>query len=131
MNILETQWWSMALAPEWWADHEEDSVLVGDQDEVGCIEITTLRTDAESFEADTLQEMAQTAADTQWQAAAVGDFSGLSTRYEEEGAAIREWCVASGATALFITYSCDLENRGMDDAAVDELLDTLLCAPEA
>jgi hypothetical protein len=27
---------------------------------------------------------------------------------------------------LFITYSCDLDNRGMDDAAVDELLDTLM-----
>jgi hypothetical protein len=26
---------------------------------------------------------------------------------------------------LYITYSCDLDNAGMDDAAVDEILDTL------
>lgn len=42
MNILETEWWSLALPPEWWADTEEDSILVGDRDEVGCIEISTL-----------------------------------------------------------------------------------------
>ena len=42
MNILETEWWSLALPPEWWADTEEDSILVGDRDEVGCIEIFTL-----------------------------------------------------------------------------------------
>ena len=45
---------------------------------------------------------------------------------EKEDAAIREWYVADGPMLLFITYSCDEENRGMDDAAVDELLDTLL-----
>jgi len=27
---------------------------------------------------------------------------------------------------LFITYSCEDENRGMDDSAVDEILDTLI-----
>jgi hypothetical protein len=26
---------------------------------------------------------------------------------------------------LLITYSCDLENAGMDDSAVDEILSTL------
>ena len=46
--------------------------------------------------------------------------------YTVEDAAIREWYVADGAMLLFITYSCDLDNRGMDDAAVDELLDTLM-----
>ena len=50
----------------------------------------------------------------------------VADEFQEEGAAIREWYVADGAMLLFITYSCDEENRGMDDAAVDELLDTLL-----
>jgi hypothetical protein len=36
-----------------------------------------------------------------------------------------------GAMLLFITYSCEEENRGMDDAAVDEILDTLSRAPRA
>ena len=41
---------------------------------------------------------------------------------------MREWYVSCGALLLFITYSCDEENGGMDDAAVDEILDTLMLA---
>jgi hypothetical protein len=47
-----------------------------------------------------------------------------------EDSAIREWYVAHGALMLFITYSCDEDNAGMDDAAVDELLDTLMLTGE-
>ena len=56
----------------------------------------------------------------------LGDFRGLACQYVEEEAALREWCVACDGLALFITYSCELENQGIDDAAVDELLDTLM-----
>jgi len=38
--------------------------------------------------------------------------------------------VSNGTLLLFITYSCDEENGGMDDAAVDEILDTLMLATE-
>ena len=34
MNVLETEWWTVAIPPEWWADSEEDSILVGDRDDV-------------------------------------------------------------------------------------------------
>jgi len=50
----------------------------------------------------------------------------VRSSYVEEDTAVREWYVARGSLLLFITYSCDEENRGMDDAAVDELLDTLM-----
>ena len=48
----------------------------------------------------------------------------------EEGAAIREWYIAHEALLLFITYSCDEDNAGMDDAAVNEILDTLMKVSE-
>ncbi len=133
MNVLETEWWTLALPPEWWAEAEGDSILVGDRDEVGCIEISTLKRDTGEFSASDIEAVAKedAAAGAQFAAATLGDFTGLTSGYEEEGVAVREWCVASGSTLLFITYSCDLENSGMDDAAVDELLDTLLLAPDA
>ena len=40
----------MAIPPEWWADSEEESILVGDRDEVGCIEISTLHRDTGEFD---------------------------------------------------------------------------------
>jgi hypothetical protein len=128
MNVLETEWWSLALPPEWWADSEEDSILVGDRDDVGCIEISTLHKEEGEFDAHTVRDIAQAESEQvlQWRAVSLGDFAGVCSSYLEEGAAIREWYVARGALLLFITYSCDEENGGMDDAAVDELLDTLM-----
>lgn len=127
MNVLETEWWTLAVPPEWWADTEEDSILVGDRDDVGCIEITTLHKEEGAFEEAEVREIAASESDSalDWQRVTVGDFKGLYSEYVEEDTAIREWYVALGSMLLFITYSCDEDNGGMDDAAVDELLDTL------
>jgi hypothetical protein len=127
MNVLETEWWTMALPPEWWADSEEDSILVGDRDDVGCIEISTLHKDEGLFDAAEMLGIAtaESAEATDWRDVRLGDFVGVASNFLEEGSAIREWYVMHGAMLLFITYSCDEDNGGMDDAAVDELLDTL------
>ncbi len=130
MNVLETEWWTMALPPEWWADSEEDSILVGDRDDVGCIEISTLHKEQGSFSPDEVRAIAQeeSVQETAWNKVTLGEFAGVVGQFVEEDAAIREWYVSLGPLLLFITYSCEAENRGMDDAAVDELLDTLALA---
>ena len=133
MNVLETEWWTLAVPPEWWADSEEDSILVGDRDDVGCIEISTLHKDEGEFDQGTLADIAAAESEhsPDWRQVTLGEFSGLTRSFIEEDAAIREWYVASGAMLLFITYSCDEDNGGMDDAAVDELLDTLMLVEPA
>ena len=132
MNVLETEWWTLALPPEWWADSEDDSILVGDRDDVGCIEITTLHKERGEFDLQEVRDIAVAESDSpqDWRKVNLGDFLGVSSSFVEEGTAIREWYVMHGALLLFITYSCDEDNRGMDDAAVDELLDTLLVTSE-
>jgi hypothetical protein len=127
MNVLETEWWTVGVPPEWWADRDEDSIVIGDRDDVGSIEISTLCKDDGDF---TAQEVAAIARDNgdagwQWRPGSAGDFSGVCCEYEEEGDAVREWYLAAGPVLLFITYSCDLDNRGLDDAAVEEILATL------
>ncbi len=128
MNVLETEWWTLALPPEWWAQSEEESILIGDQDDVGCIEISTLHKEEGVFDQETVCSIAQAESEQplDWRALALGEFAGVSSSYVQEETAVREWYVANGALLLFITYSCAEENRGMDDAAVDELLDTLM-----
>ena len=128
MNVLETEWWTLAVPPEWWADSEDDSILIGDRDNVGCIEISTLHKEKGDFGAKEVEVIARAEADQplQWRQVTLGEFKGVVSQYQQEGAAIREWYVANGPLLLFITYSCDEDNSGMDDAAVDELLDTLL-----
>ena len=133
MNVLETEWWTLAVPPEWWADSEEDSILVGDRDDVGCIEISTLHKDEGEFDRQALADIVASEAEQSldWRQVTLGEFSGLTSNFIEEGAAIRQWYVASGSMLLFITYSCDEDNGGMDDAAVDELLDTLMLVEPA
>jgi hypothetical protein len=128
MNVLETELWTLAIPPEWWADAEEESILVGDRDEVGCIEISTLRREEGVFDGDEALRIAQRESEQalDWESVTLGDFSGVVSRYVEEETAVREWYVTNGALLLFITYSCDVDNAGMDDLAVDELLDTLM-----
>ena len=128
MKVLETEWWTLALPPEWWAESEGDSILIGDRDGVGCIEISTLHKEHGDFGGEEVRRIAcdESGQQLDWKGASLGEFRGVTGHCEEDGAALREWYVASGPMLLFITYSCELENRGMDDAAVDELLDTLL-----
>ena len=132
MNVLETEWWTMVVPPEWWAEAEEESILVGDQDDVGCIEISTLHKESGEFDSKTILDIAKAESEqpVDWASVQMGEFSGVRAHFVAEGSAIREWYVANGALMLFITYSCDEENAGMDDAAVDELLDTLMLAGE-
>lgn len=133
MNILETEWWSVAVPPEWWAEAEDETILIGDRDDVGCIEISTLHKEAGNFDAQEVIGIAhaESGADAGWRAVTLGDFTGVNASFVEDGAAVREWYLASAAKLLYITYSCDEENAGMDDAAVDELLDTLLLTADA
>lgn len=128
MNVLETEWWTMAVPPEWWAESDDDTILVGDRDDVGCIEFSTLHKEDGPFDNQELESIARAESEQEleWQAVTLGEFNGVMSAFEEEGAAIREWYVANGSLLLFITYSCDSENGGMDDPAVDELLDTLM-----
>ncbi len=128
MNILETDWWSMALPPEWWAELEDESVLVGDRDDVGCLEFTTVHKESGQFDAAEVQGIAESESEQpqDWKPVSLGDFKGITSAFVEEGAAIREWYIANGAQLLFISYSCDEDNRGMDDSAVNEILDTLM-----
>jgi len=128
VNVLETEWWRIGIPPEWWAEREDDSILIGDRDALGCIEITTLHRENGAFSIDEVERVARDNGepDWTWLPATNGHFEGCCTTYREAGSAVREWYLASGSALLFITYSCDEENSGLDDAAVEEILRTLV-----
>lgn len=125
MNILHTDWWSLALPPEWLGEREEDGIVIADQDGVGSIEITTLLRESGEFTAAEVRRIAGNDAGCRFDPVHRGDFRGFGRTFEEADTALREWYVAAGGLLLFITYSCGLEQAGLDDAAVDAILDTL------
>ena len=127
MNSVETKWWTLHLPPEWWAERDGDAVIIGDHDGVGCMEISTLQRDGGEFSTTDAESIAHGngESDWRWQPADCGEFSGCTARYGSGTEALREWYLVAGPLLLFITYSCDADHCGLDDAAVDEILGTL------
>jgi hypothetical protein len=125
MHTVETDWWSLDLPEEWGAEQDEETIVIGDEDGVGVIEITVLE-HGEGGDADlaTLarQLFPQYSAPAHVQ---LGEFAGLYFQYSDEGDAVREWLLRKSGQILLVSYSCDVENAGLDDEIVDEILDTL------
>ncbi|WOJ93526.1 hypothetical protein R0135_17360 [Congregibacter variabilis] len=128
MRVLEAGDWGLLLPDEWQAEQEDDVIVIGDRDGVGCIEISELHKDTGDFGAEDLQQFVTE--DSIWDSVRRGSFEGLRTSLIEDGAAIREWYLYAGKLLLYVTYSCELDNQGLDDAAVDDILDTLRMATQ-
>ena len=128
MKVLETDNWCLLLPPEWQADKEDDVVVIVDSDGVGELTLTTLCKHAGTVAKEELLAMAREESPevNSWQSVVLGAFSGVTGSFLEDGAYIREWYVAAGRILIYITYLCDDENAAMDDAAIDELLGTLV-----
>ena len=125
MHTVETDWWLLDLPEEWEAEQDEETIVIGDQDGIGTLEITRLESHAEN-----LVDLAAVA--KQWlppeakgREVRIGDFDGLYFNYEDEGDAVREWLLRADELNLLVSYACDLEDAGLDDEIIDEILDTL------
>lgn len=126
MHIIETDWWLLDLPEEWQAEQDDETIVITDEDGVGVLEITSLEQDDNARGTD-LNALAKELLPDHGagSAAKIGDFEGLYFQYQEEGDAVREWLVQCDDRVLLVSYSCEIEDAGMDDSFVDEVLDTL------
>ena len=127
MNIVETDYWCLMLPPEWSAEREDDVVLITDQDGIGELAISTLIFEnAASSVASGDIARDESPEVTAWESATFGHFTGVVGRLREDAAVITEWYLAHRNALLYCTYACDEEDDGMDAAAVEEILATLV-----
>lgn len=132
MRAVESQWWIIELPDEWEAEQDEETILISDVDGVGEIAITTLQkqrgdvtdTELQDYAEDIIQQCGLGKSTT------VAGFEGYHFCFQDDGDAVREWYLRSGGLLLLITYSCIVDNAGMDDSAVDEILSTLFIKPD-
>jgi hypothetical protein len=127
MRTVETDWWLLDLPEEWEAEQDDETIVIGDEDGVGALEITTLTREESDVDFSDIAALAKQIVPVEagGKPVALAGMSGLYFQYQEEGDAVREWLVTDGEILLLITYSCDIENAGLDDATVDDILDTL------
>ena len=128
MNIIETDYWCLMLPDEWSAEQSDDVVLITDQDGIGELAVTTLVRASGSGEETTAADIAKEESPEipAWHAADYGGFTGVTGQFDESGSVITEWYLTYGDALLYITYACDEEDDGLDAAAVDEILSTLV-----
>lgn len=135
MRVVESQWWIIDLPDEWEADQEEEVIFIRDEDGVGEIAITTMEKTDEDVRDSELRDFTEEL-EQQFGAGkqlTIGELNGYYFQYREEDEAVREWCMRHGRLLFLVTYSCAEDNAGMDDGAVDEILETLFIkeTPEA
>ncbi len=127
MRVLESQWWMIELPDEWHAEQEDETIIIGDEDGVGEIAITTLQKEQGQVSETELKEYTEEV-ESQYGAAKrveLAELSGFYFSFSEDGDFFREWYLYCDDLLLLISYCCDEENAGMDDAVVDEILDTI------
>ena len=127
MRAVESQWWIIELPDEWEAEQDDETILISDEDGVGEIAITTLQKENGPVDDSELRLYTEDI-ESQFghgQVVILFGLNGYYYSYQDDGDALREWYLRGDDLLLLITYSCDLENAGMDDSAVDEILSTL------
>lgn len=127
MNVVETQWWIIDLPPEWNAEQDDETIIIGDEDGVGEIAITTLEKENGNVSDTELREFCQEIEQEfgKGQECEVSELSGYYFEYHDEGDAVRDWYLRCDNLLVLITYSCALDNKAMDDSAVNEIISTL------
>lgn len=128
MPFVQTNWWCVEIPDEWIAEHEEDVVTISDCDDVGDIDITAVKKEQDDINDDDLLAFAKAQIEktTTPQLFETDAAKGFYFEYEDDGTAWREWYLAAGSLLIYITYNTDIENAGMDDVVVDQIIDTLL-----
>lgn len=133
MRTVETDWWLLDIPDEWEAEQDEETIVIGDEDGVGALELTTLTREDSDVDFDDMDALSAQIVPVEDKGKSV-ELAGMSGRYfqyKEEGDAVREWLLTDGEILLLITYSCDADNAGLDDGTVDDILDTLDRKPAA
>lgn len=125
MRTVETDWWLLDLPEEWEAEQDEETIVISDPDGIGALEITLLESHADNNVGLRALAVEWLPADVHGKEVSVGDFSGLYFQYEDEGDAVREWLLQADSLNLIVSYACDIEDAGMDDEVIDEILETL------
>jgi hypothetical protein len=132
MRALESQWWIIELPDEWDAEQEDETIIISDEDGVSEIAITTLvKASGEVDDAELQNYCSDVVKDYgPGQAIQLEELQGYYFAYQDQGDVVREWYLRHETMLLLITYSCEAENAGMDDVAVDQILSTLFIKPD-
>lgn len=127
MPFLETELWTLEIPDDWEASYEDDVVSIVDPDDIGSLEISSLNKSEGEISDDELKAFASELIDAGNipELVEIAELEGLYFSFEEDELCWREWYLSKGSLLIIVSYNVELENAGLDDVVVDQILDTL------
>jgi hypothetical protein len=121
--------WSLVVPDGWRASHDQEcATLVGPREE-GVLQISVAFKDSEVVDAD-LRDFAveHLEAGAKPQPTEAGEFVGFEISFGDDERFWRQWYLRNGRQVLFVTYTCVLELRGVEDGPIDSALSSLVAS---
>lgn len=127
MKTFKTSWWSVKLPDGWRAESDEDCTTMTANPEIGALQISAARNGNGSATDEDLLEFAEDhiKAGAKLREVTLGMLSGFYIHYSDDEFYCREWWLRSGNSVVLVTYTTELEYRGQEDSAIDQILTTL------
>jgi hypothetical protein len=123
----KSTWWSIELAPGWFAEREVDCTSIWREDGVGALQISTYKYDTGLTPVDDLSDLMSGAFpdDTSIKSVTCGQFAGVGVEYEIDEKFWQKRWLTSGPLLVFVTYNSDAKDRAVEIEAINEMLATL------
>lgn len=131
-TLFATANWSIHIPEGWTASEDPECVTLTGSAPIGALQISASFKRTEVFDSD-LREFASDHLDAGAVPAEVhaGDFVGLEFAFDTEDACWRQWYLRYSNMMLYVTYNCDLADRGAEDAAVNSAVGSLKAVTSA
>ncbi len=126
MQEYNGPFWVINLPERWNAHHGSESDSIFYQDGVGVVDIISIMNDVTAKDKDLLfyaSEYLEKASDTA--PIHLGEFSGFSLEYDEDGDFWWRAFIKAGHVLLFISYNCKNNEKRLELEAVQEILQSL------
>ncbi|CAA0115215.1 Uncharacterised protein [BD1-7 clade bacterium] len=127
MKQITTDAWMMLLPEEWHAEQDDETIVITDEDEVSVIEISTLLPEKRV----SVDELLQVMTEGRGHKTLLAELEALYSEFEEDDMYWREWFCKADNCVIAVSHGTDIDNRGMDDSTVDEILSTLAMQSES
>lgn len=121
MNTLMTDYFAIELPQHWYAEQDEETVVISDEDDVSVIEMTVVPVAA----GQSVDELLGLLKPEQVFSSVLSELPAFYHEFVEDEVFWREWFCVLEQAVLIVSHGTDASNQGMDDASVDEILATL------
>src|SRR5260370_28259328 len=124
---FKSTWWSIELAPDWFAEQEAECATFWREDGVGTLQITSYKHDSGRVPDEDLDDFMKREIpdDARLQKLSCGEFVGIGVDYVADGKFWRKRWVRSGPLLIYVTYNCGYLDQASESAAVDQMLPSL------